>query len=304
MKRIHKIIGILLSFAIITLIAGCGGGSSDTSTSLNSGDTGKVALSLTDAPTDDENIKGVYVTFDALRYQYADSDDSWQDVDLNETRIINLLDLQDGNTTLLNYVELPAGEISHVRFVIDTSECYIDLVVGGIQPLEVPSGDQTGFKAIGGFTIPAGGIVFVTADFDVRKSVTVTGNGRYKLRPTIKIIDNIEVGEINGTVSLSLDENVSSVIVYTYGDGDWNESEVNTDPPFVNAVSSTTVSDGSYTLPWLTVGLYDLVVVSQDANGEFLEILGYLNDVSVLTGETTTQDITDGTGGTLLPELP
>ncbi len=310
MKRIHKIVGIVLSFAIITLIAGCGGGSSDTSTSLNNGDTdtaiktGTVALSLTDAPTDDENIKGVYVTFDALRYQYADSDDSWQDVDLNETRTINLLDLQDGNTTLLNYVELPAGEISHVRFVIDTSECYIDLVVGGIQPLEVPSGDQTGFKAIGGFTIPAGGIVFVTADFDVRKSVTVTGNGRYKLRPTIKIIDNIEVGEINGTVSLSLDENVSSVIVYTYGDGDWNESEVNTDPPFVNAVSSTTVSDGSYTLPWLTVGLYDLVVVSQDANGEFLEILGYLNDVSVLTGEITTQDITDGTGGTLLPELP
>jgi len=297
MKRFHKLIGIILSLTMITLIAGCGGGG-DTSTASN---TGTVALSLTDAPTDDANIKGVYVTFDALNYQYEDSNDSWEYVELNESRTINLLDLQDGNTTLLNYVELPAGVIDHVRFVIDTENCYVDLNIGGIQPLEVPSGDQTGFKAIGGFTIPAGGTVNVTADFDVRKSVTVTGNIEknvnvtYKLNPTIKIIDNIEVGEINGTVDLTLDANVSSVVVYTYGDGDWNESEVDTEPPFVNAVLSTTVSDGSYTLPWLTTGDYDLVVVTQDVNGTFIDILGFYNNVPVLAGETTTQDITDGT---------
>ncbi|MBT8343928.1 MAG: DUF4382 domain-containing protein, partial [Sulfurovum sp.] len=147
MKSFHKLIVLVLSLTIMTLISGCGGGGT-TSTS----NTGEVFLKLTDAPTDDENVKGVYVTFDALRYQYADSNDSWQDVDLNESRTINLLDLQDGNTTLLNHVELPAGEIAHVRFVLNTNECYVDLVVGGMQPLEVPSGDQTGFKAIGGFT--------------------------------------------------------------------------------------------------------------------------------------------------------
>ena len=294
MKKFHKLIGIVLSLTMMTLLSGCGGGSTSTN-------TGMVSLSLTDAPTDDKNIIGVYVTFDALRYQYADSNDSWQDVDLNESRTINLLDLQDGNTTLLNQVELPAGEIAHVRFVIDTENCYVDLNVGGEQPLEVPSGDQTGYKAIGGFTIPAGGAVYVTADFDVRKSVTVTGNIEkninvtYKLNPTIKIIDNIEVGEINGTVDLTLDANVSSVVVYTYGDGDWNESEVDTEPPFVNTVLSTTVSDGSYTLPWLTTGDYDLVIVTQDVNGTFIEILGFYNNVSVLAGETTPLDITGGT---------
>jgi hypothetical protein len=282
----------------MTLISGCGGGGGTSSTASN---TGTVSLRLTDAPTDDENVKGVYVTFDALRYQYADSNDSWQDVDLNESRTINLLDLQDGNTTLLNQVELPAGEIAHVRFVLNTNECYVDLVVGGMQPLEVPSGDQTGFKAIGGFTIPAGGTVNVTADFDVRKSVTVTGNVEknvnvtYKLRPTIKIIDNIEVGEINGTMTLDLDENVSSVIVYAYEDGSWDANESNSTNNFGNAVLSTDATDGSYTLPWLTVGTYDLVVASQDVNGTFKDILGYINDVFVMTGETTSQDITDDT---------
>jgi len=272
----------------MTLISGCGGGGDTSSTASN---TGTVSLRLTDAPTDDENVKGVYVTFNALRYQYADSNDSWQDVDLNESRTINLLDLQDGNTTLLNHVELPAGEIAHVRFVLDTDDCWIDFFVGEIQPLEVPSGDQTGFKAIGGFTIPAGGTVNVTADFDVRKSVTATGNGKYKLRPTIKIIDNIEVGEINGTMTLDLDENVSSVIVYAYEDGSWDANESNATNNFGNSVLSTDATDGSYTLPWLTVGTYDLVVTSQDVNGTFKDILGFINDVFVLPDETTLQEI-------------
>ncbi len=306
MKKFHALIGIILSFTLMTLITGCG---SDiiTDTTDTTASTGTVSLRLTDAPTDDKNVKGVYVTFDALRYQYADSSDGWQDVDLNESRTINLLDLQDGNTTLLNKVELPAGEIDHVRFVINTNECYVDLVVGGMQPLEVPSGDQTGYKAIGGFTIPAGGKVNVTADFDVRKSVTVTGNVnknvnvRYKLNPTIKIINNIEVGEINGTMTLNLDENVSSVIVYAYEDGSWDSNESNATNNFGKAILSTDATDGSYTLPWLTIGTYDLVVTSQDVNGTFKDILGYLNDIVVLPGETTTQDITDETISTTLP---
>ncbi len=309
MKIFHTLIGFALSLTIMTLISGCGGGGTSSSPISESGDTvpssstGEVVLKLTDAPTDDANVKGVYVTFDALRYQYADSNDSWQDVDLNESRTINLLDLQDGNTTLLNHVELPAGEISHVRFVIDTDDCWIDFFEGEIQPLEVPSGDQTGFKAIGGFTIPAGGIVNVTADFDVRKSVTVTGNVdknvnvRYKLRPTIKIIDNTEVGEINGT--MTLDANGSKVIVYAYTDGGFDSNESNTS--FSNAVLSTDATDGSYTLPWLTVGTYDLVVASHDVNGTFENILGYINDVVVITGEITSQDITVDT---LVDTLP
>ena len=289
MKNFHKLIGIVLSLTIMTLISGCGGGG-DTSAS-----TGVVSMKLTDAPIDDENVKGVYVTFTALRYQYADSNESWQDVDLNESRTIDLLTLQDGNTTLLNQVELPAGEIAHVRFVLDLDNCYITFNddTNTSLELEVPSGAQTGYKAIGGFTIPAGGTVNVTADFDVRKSVTATGNGRYKLRPTIKIIDNIEVGEINGT--MTLDANGSKVIVYAYTDGSFDDNESNATNNFGNAVLSTDATDGNYTLPWLTTGVYDLIVVATDTTGVFENILGYLNDISVVTGETTSQDITDET---------
>jgi len=179
MKRLMTI----LSIAVSLFFTGCGGGTSTTTAT-----TGTVALSLTDAPVDDENIKSVYVTFTGLRYQYADSNDSWQEVDLNGSRTVDLLALQDGNTTLLNEVELPVGEIDHVRFVLDTKQCYIEFIDGTTTDMTVPSGDQTGYKAIGGFTIAAGGIVNVTADFDLRKSIAATGNGKYMLRPTIKIV--------------------------------------------------------------------------------------------------------------------
>ena len=301
MKKFHKLIGFILSLTIATLISGCGGGG-DTSTTASS-TTGTVALSVTDAPTEDENVKGVFVTFTALRYVYADtneSNNSWQDVNLGEPVTVDLLALQDGNTSLLNTVNLPAGEIEHVRFVLDLNNCYVLLEGNITETLTIPSGDQTGYKAIGGFTIPAGGTVNITADFDLRKSLVINKNF-YKLNPTIKIIDNIEVGEINGTMTLDMDENVSSVIVYAYEDGSWSEDESNATNNFYNASLSTDATDGSYTLPWLTVGTYDLVVVGYDNIGEFENILGYLSNISVEAGVTNIQDITEDT---LLDALP
>ena len=186
MKNIHKLVGIILSFVMISFMSGCGGSSSSSDSS-----TGTVVLSLTDAPIDYDNVTGVYITFVALRYQYAEDEDNWEDIDLTVPRTINLLELQDGRTTLLNQVDLPAGDISHIRFVLDIENSFITFTDGTDAPLEVSSGEQTGYKAIGGFTIPAGGTVQITADFDAEKSVTATGNGRYLLNPTIKIFESI-----------------------------------------------------------------------------------------------------------------
>ncbi|EIF51310.1 DUF4382 domain-containing protein [Sulfurovum sp. AR] len=295
MKRFNTLIGIILSFILMTLISGCGGGGTSSDAT-----TGIVNMRLTDAPIDDETVEGVYVTFTALRYQYKDSNEGWQDVDLNESRTINLLALQEGNTTMLNRVELPAGEISHVRFDLNISNCYITFNDGSpTQMLTMASEEQTGYKSTNGFVIAAGGTTNITADFDVRKSVTIAKNGKtqtseYKLNPTIRLIDNMEVGEINGT--MTLDANVSSkVIVYAYEDETFDSNESNTTNNFGNAIVSTDATDGDYTLPWLATGVYDLVVVEIDNLGDFVTILGYINNVPVNVDETTVRDITDAT---------
>ncbi|MFT7879163.1 MAG: DUF4382 domain-containing protein [Sulfurimonas sp.] len=287
MKQLIAALGLTLSL----ILSGCGGGSDSTSDST----TGTLALSLTDAPTDHEDITGVFVTFTGLEYQYADandSNDSWKHIDLNESRTIDLLTLQDGNTTLLQQVELPAGVIDHVRFVLDMDQCYVTLIGEENQTMEldVPSGGQTGYKAIGSFTIPAGGTVNVTADFDLRKSVTVTGNGKYKLRPTIKIVNNIEVGEINGTVAADINE-TSQAILYAYANDTWDDNETNATNNFSNAVLSTDATDGEFTLPWLTTGTYDLVLIENNVEGNFEAVLGFINNVGVEADTTTTIDI-------------
>ncbi len=274
MKRFHKLIGIVLSLTIITLITGCGGSSSSS--------TGTATMNITDAPVDDENVKGVYIAFDAVHYKPADAE--WVVEELNETRVINLLDLQEGNSTFLAQTELPAGRINQVRFIINEAESFIELVDEGNQSLTVPSGEE---KIVGGFVVPAGGDINVTADFNVRKSLVLDAKG-YKLKPTIRIIDNSQVGEINGT--LSVDANNSTMIVYAYTDGTWDEAtEV---PDFPNAVTSADATDGSFVLPWLTAGTYDLVVAGHDNTGAFENIIGVVENVSVTADGTTPIDIT------------
>jgi hypothetical protein len=281
MKQLIAALGLSLS----VILSGCGGSTSD--------DSGTVALSVTDAPVDDENVLGVYVTFTGLQYHYTDSNESWKDVDFNESITVDLLTLQDGNTSMLNRVELPAGVIDHVRFKLDTEKCYVTLLGEINETMEVPSGDQTGYKAIGSFTIPAGGTVNVTADFDLRKSVHMNHNG-YSLRPTIKIVDNIQVGEINGTMSADVNS-TSQAILYAYANNTWDDNETNATNNFSNAVLSTDATDGEFTLPWLTTGTYDLVLVEINVNGDFETVLGFINNIVVEADTTKTIDINDTT---------
>jgi len=59
------------------------------------------------------------------------------------------------------------------------------------EPLEIPSVYQTGIKLIHPFEIIEGETTELTIDFDAEKSIVKTGNGRYILKPTIKVITNI-----------------------------------------------------------------------------------------------------------------
>jgi hypothetical protein len=272
MNIFQKLVGVVLSFTLMTLISGCGGGTSAS--------TGTATVNLTDAPVDDKNVLGVHVGFDAVMVKPAGS--GWITEELNETRVINLLDLQDGNSTFISQIELPTGRINQVRFVINYDASFVELVDRN-ESLNVPSNEE---KFVGGFVVPAGGDVNITADFDVRKSLVLSSNGtKYSLKPTIKIVDNSKVGEVSGTVT-GIDGNTT--VIYAYTDGTWEQE---TTDDFANAVTSSDATDGDYTLAWLTAGTYDLVVVKFDNNGENPEVLSVVTDVVITEDGKTTQDI-------------
>ncbi|TBH72684.1 DUF4382 domain-containing protein [Aquirufa antheringensis] len=270
MKRITT---ITLYLFIAALVFSCQ--KEDTSSG-----TGKLALSVTDSPIDASNVKAVYVTFTGLEYQ--NSAGNWTTAsEFTTPQIVNLLDLQNGKSSLLGEYSLSSGIYTGLRFKLDAPTrgantptnpgCYVELTTGEKKPLYVPSGSQSGYKAIGNFTVPINGTVSVTSDFDLRKSIILTGSGStYILNPTIKIIVNNQAGEIKGTISNLL--NTSKYVVYVYEKDKYTTSESN-EPSgenvrFPGATTSTKVDlTGNFQFSFLAAGTYELIVVSENSSG-------------------------------------
>jgi hypothetical protein len=142
-------------------------------------------------------------------------------IDFTPAKSFDLLELT-GTTRamLLDGVEVPAGDYEWVRLKVNADpnvggDSYLQLEVGGEQcELEVPSGDQTGLKLIRGFTVAVGAITDFTIDFDLRKSVLAPPgqttevdtcvNQVYRVKPVLRMVNNLQVGSISGTVDANL----------------------------------------------------------------------------------------------------
>ena len=306
MKKFYKLIGLLLALTMITLISGCGGGSSSTPTATTT-PTGIMSLSITDAPPAlPEDVTEVNIAVIGISYNH---NGEWIDVEDFTPQTFNLLDLDNGRSLHLGDLVLPAGDYKEIRFILaapekgenpkDNPDCNITFADGTSVPLFVPSGSSSGFKAKGDFTITADAKIAITADFNVEKSIVVKGNATYSLKPVIRIIVTELSGTISGTVlDFTKYTGTDALVVYTYeGSMDEaaaiSESTPNSDGiRFLNAVSSTDVnmSDGSYILSFLEEASYTLVT-AQYTDSTFVDVVDVEENVEVLMGETTIRDL-------------
>lgn len=271
----------------------------------DSGQTGTMSLSVTDAPVDNDAIEGVYITVNGLEYHTQDS--GWQTFEEYEgPKEFNLLELTDGVEEMLGTFEMEAGQYNQLRFMLDIPEkgqtqpsnpdCYL-MVNGEKEPLFVPSGGQTGYKAVGAFQVPSNGTVELTADWDARKAVVETGSGLYILRPTIRLIAKGEAGTISGEIS-NVPDDADDIVVYAYEDDidqEYIEEEAaepgEEESRFPNAVTSDVMgNEDGYKLWYLAPGTYDLIVVKQ-VDGEFDSVLGTVEDVDVESKKDASADI-------------
>jgi len=306
MKRFHTLIGIILSFTLMTLISGCGGGG-DTATS--SSNMGTLSLSITDAPPQlGPDVTEVNIRVIGIEYNY---EGNWTTAEDFEPQTFNLLDLQNGKSLHLGDMVLPAGHYTEIRFklaapskdseVKSNPDCNITYADGSSVPLFVPSGGQSGYKGKGEFDITANAKIEVTADFDVHKSIVVTGkstkNTKYILKPVIRLVVTELSGMINGTVVDVADYNATSdsLVVYTYKAGTYDVSEEDENADginFPNAVSAGDVnmSDGNFTLSFLGEGNYSLVTALY-VEDTFASVVDVEDNIEVLKGQVTSVDI-------------
>ena len=196
----------------------------------------------------------------------------WVDLPL-EVTTINLLDFQNGLNEILAAQELPAGHYTQIRLMIDCVENPPTITVDGeVLDLFIPSGCQSGVKLVSGWDLVEGEELSLILDFDLRRSISQTGSGRYTMRPTIRVIQEDLSGSISGTIN---PPGIAAVL-FAYPDGQYPDGD------FENSTMPT--EDGAFTLAALPAGTYD-VVASVEGNDDVV-----VEDVVVTAGEVVTLD--------------
>lgn len=142
----------------------------------------KVSFALTDAPS----LKGyqaVYVDVQSIEYKV----DSGEFVILPMLPVrVNLLDLTNGQDTLLGNVELEAGQrVTQVRLILGDDNTLV-LADGSEVSIMTPSGQTSGLKFNIQSNVEVTSGYKVMIDFDAEKSVVAKGNGSYSLKPVIR----------------------------------------------------------------------------------------------------------------------
>ena len=230
MRTVDTITYWLLWSAAVSMIlfslTGCGGGGGDAD------GAGRLSLSITDAPVDDAS--SVVVQFSGVAFKPEGGAPEIVQTLSPSPRQLNLLEYQEGRAALLlDGVTLPAGNYEWIRLIVDNEanvrDSYIVLTSGAECELRVPSGAESGLKLNRGFNLPADGSAALTIDFDLRKSVHAPPGLRgstpdctqaYLLRPTLRIVDDANVGAIGGEVDSALvtDDCLPKVYVFSGSD--------------------------------------------------------------------------------------
>ena len=253
MKRI-LLSGLVLSLALLTGILGC----SDSTAPADSNDgPGQLKLNLIDAPCDYDEVNLVVA---GVRVHRAgeDSLSGWLDVGV-DTFTVDLLTLNDGQSVVIADSLIPSGDYTQIRLLL-AEGCHV-IVDGETHELEVPSGETSGLKLNHPFTLNPDAIYEATLDFDACRSIHVTGNGRYKMKPVIHVIVNEASGGLRG-VALPLDAR-ASVWAVTGGD---------------SALAWADTLTGEFAFTMLMEGTYDVTVTANA--GAYVD--------SVITGVTVT----------------
>lgn len=281
---------------------------------------GQFQAEITDAPIDDSNVQGAFVTVASVKID----GETWSGFSGKTT--IDLLAYQNGSTAVLGSGELDAKAYSNVSLVLDLESdangnspgCYV-LTADNTKHALASSGSSTQEIALSStFEVKENAQSKLVFDFDVRKAIKAEGNDsssdqynfvtNTELNAAIRVVNKDETGEVEGNCQDSPVFGSDKIIVYAYKLGTWNENtemqgQGSSSIEFKNATSSAIVNaNGEYTLAFLQEGEYELYFVGYnesttdndgyEING-LLELNGLLNfgGVTIGAGAKVTFDV-------------
>jgi len=262
---------------------------------------GSVEFQMTDAPTDDANVKSAFITVTEIKVDGQ----TWDG--LNGKVTLDLLAYQNGDVKELGLGQLEAGTYSNITLTLDyetdangnTPGCYIETLNGMKHELKATANASSDLAVnTGNFVVQGAQNTKVIIDFDVRKAITYDDNNQddeynfvteSELRTSLRFAVRAQTGTIKGKVNDSFSDS-EKVVVYAYKKGEYDrDTEVSgqgsSEVTFKNSVSSTSVDvNGNYTLAFLEEGEYEVHFASYEDidNDGKLELQGTLNVSSLL----------------------
>ncbi len=281
--------------------------------------SGTLVLKITDAASDDENIKGIFITV-------ADVKLDGKPIRNFNPQTIEISELQNGRTGLLIEKELAAKPYERISLVLasetDKQEnapgCYV-LTMNDTKHNLFDDNENSGtieVSASKAFELLPATELNLIIDFDLRKAIVhnTSEKNSYsfvtpsELEKAVRLVNEETSGAITGKLEAK-DLLNTQFYVYAYRKGEFKASVEGTGNGqskilFTNSVAGTRVEpDGSYYLPFIEEGEYDIRVASfkRNRDNEFTffgfvrttskETGMFLNDITVSSGSETELNI-------------
>lgn len=242
--------------------------------------TGSLTLKMTDAPVDNAEVKGVFVTVTDVKVD-------GQSVEGFSKTTFDLSAYQNGKTETLFSSDMEAKTYSEITLVFDNEKDADGNSPGTYVLKEDGSKDQLSANATSEFSanttveVNESSQASTVIDFDLRKAIRTNSSNDddYEFTSSssvvVRAVDENEAGSIEGEAKDESAEGIEGhIVVYAYKKGDYNEgSETSGEIMFEKSVSSAMVNaDGSYKLAFLEKGDYEVYFANytdEDNDGKF-----------------------------------
>lgn len=236
-------------------------------------------ISLVDAPGDYEEVN-IEIVDVMIKNSSDEGDKGWVSVmndEITQNNPYNLLDLTGGVNLLMVNTEVPSQYLGQIRLVLGENNSVKVNENGELKTyeLETPSAQQSGLKVKADYNLEPGKTYEFVLDFDVDKSIVKTGNGKYILKPVLRLAAKETSGTISGSVKAPADTTIDYTKAYVVAKEKTTGVEVTA---YAN-------DQGLFQLSGVPVGTYLVTITytGSDAQLETIEV----DNVVVKNGEDT-----------------
>lgn len=257
---------------------------------------GNLKISITDAPIDNPEVKGAFVTITEIKVDGKTFDG------FKGPKTVNLLELQNGNSVSLADGQFDVGNFNKITLVLDYEKdqsgaapgCYIEKTDNTKQKIQLSGNTQNTIDLnTKEFLVGQGTTTDLILDFDLRKAIRSETSGSQttysfvnytELQSAIRMVERTSAGSITGKIDNYNANTMGNIVVYIYKKGTFNEAtetqgQGDSKIQFKNAITSAKVdANGNFKAAFLEQGDYEVHCASyKKPTGGIFGLIALLN---------------------------